>query len=50
MAKRKREILGLLIICLGAIIFTSELFYNPIEEPTINPEIAINIKEVLFIS
>ena len=41
MDKIKREILGSIIFVLGLMIITSQLSYNPSEEPTISSEVAI---------
>ena len=42
MSKLKREILGSILFFIGIIIFISQLSYDPFEEPTIDPNIAVN--------
>ena len=42
MNKRKKEIIGILLVFLSIFILISQLSYNPAEEPTISPEVAID--------
>jgi S-DNA-T family DNA segregation ATPase FtsK/SpoIIIE len=41
MSSRRQEILGILLIALGLLVLLSLVSYNPIEEPTISKNIAI---------
>jgi len=41
MSNRRQEILGILLIALGLLVLLSLVSYNPIEEPTISKNIAI---------
>lgn len=40
MSKRKKEIIGILLIALAVIVLISQISFNPTEEPTISPDVA----------